>query len=69
MWRRRSKTDCNESDEVRRAREVAKHASAERRQVEEQWPAVKKIGGSLQKALERNHFGESIERAWALRRE
>lgn len=69
MWLRRSKADAQESAEVQRAREAADTASAERQQIEAQWPAVRRIGGNLQKALERNHFGESIEKALALRRE
>lgn len=60
MWRRRSRS---ESDEVRRAREEAKRAAAQRQKVEAQLPAAQEIGASLRTALERNHFGESIERA------
>ncbi len=70
MWPRRPKTDqSDESETVREARAAADTAAAEREQIEAQWPAVRKIGGGLQKALDRNHFGESIERAWALRRD
>jgi hypothetical protein len=66
MWRRRQKTE-SESDSVAEAREDAENATAEREQIEAQWPDIKKIGGSLQKAMERNHFGESIDRAWTRR--
>ncbi|MGW5519289.1 DUF7620 family protein [Nocardia africana] len=42
---------------------MAKRAAAERRKVEERLPAAQEIGASIRTALERNHFGESIERA------
>lgn len=62
MWRRPSKTEP-ESDAVRRARDTARKASIQREQVEAGLPEAQAIGSQLRKALERNHFGESIERA------
>ncbi|WP_171048451.1 DUF7620 family protein [Nocardia cyriacigeorgica] len=46
----------------------AERAKAERRRVEAQWPAVQRLSGQLNTAIERNHFGESIELAWLRRR-
>ena len=66
MWRRRSKS--RESAATREARVSAERAKAERRRVEAQWPAVQRLSGQLNTAIERNHFGESIELAWLRRR-
>lgn len=62
MWRRRSKSRA-ESDATREARVSAQRAEAERRRIEAQWPSVQRISAQLNHAIERNHFGESIELA------
>ncbi|OXR46685.1 hypothetical protein B7C42_01660 [Nocardia cerradoensis] len=68
MWRRLFKPDNCESEEVRRAREAAERAERERREVEAQAPVAKAIGAAVRAALERNHFGEQIDAAFARRR-
>lgn len=69
MFRRSKKTERRcEPDEVREARRAAEQAAAQRRRVEEKAPEAQKIGSAIRDALERNHFGESIELAWTLRR-
>ncbi|WP_443678196.1 DUF7620 family protein [Nocardia pulmonis] len=67
MWRRR-RNSPPESDETRKAREAAERAEAQRRRVEARWPDINRIGAALENALRRNHFGEQIERSFALRR-
>lgn len=70
MFRRSKKTDRRrcEPEEVREARRSAERAAAQRRQVEQKAPEAERIGSAIRDALERNHFGESIELAWTLRR-
>ncbi|WP_157116924.1 DUF7620 family protein [Nocardia vaccinii] len=53
---------------MRNARQAAEKAAAQRRRVEEKAPEAQRIGSAIRDALERNHFGESIELAWTLRR-
>ncbi len=66
---RRSKTDRRcESEDVRRAREAAEIATAERERIEAKAPEAELIGDAIRTALRVNHFGEQIERAWRLRR-
>lgn len=67
MWRRRQSNPDRESDAVRRAREAAESALRERRKIEAQAPAAQAIGAKLRDALERNHFGEQIDAAFARR--
>lgn len=63
---RRSKRNC-EPDTVRRARATAEHAAAERLRIEAQAEEAMQIGASIRRALERNHFGESIQSALSRR--
>ena len=68
MFRRSNPDDRCESEEVRRAREAAERAAAERQQIEAGLPEAEHIGSTIRNALRVNHFGESIERAWKIRR-
>lgn len=69
MFRRSRNDRCGgETDEVRQAREAAERAVDERRRVEAQAEEAELIGSTIRNALKRNHFGEAIERSWALRR-
>lgn len=65
---RRSKTDRSEPEDVRRAREAAETATAERIRIEAGAPEAEQIGSAIRDALKRNHFGEAIELALTLRK-
>lgn len=70
MWRRRQskRPEPRESEAVRRAREAAERAKRVRQEVEAQAPVSKAIGDAVRDVLERNHFGEQIDAAFARRR-
>lgn len=63
----RSKRNRCEPDAIQQARRTAEHATAERVRVEAQADEAMQIGASIRRALERNHFGESITAALARR--
>jgi hypothetical protein len=64
---RRSRSNACEPEAVRRARERAERAADERRRVEAREAEAEQIGMAIRNALQRNHFGEAIERSWARR--
>lgn len=68
MFRRSTSKRTREPEAVTRARENAERAAAVRRRIEAQATEAQEIGSAIRHALRRNHFGEAIERSWALRR-
>lgn len=66
MWfRARTK---HESAPTQQARVGAERAEAELVEVRKRRRVVAALAGAIEGAIERNHFGESIEAAMALRR-
>ncbi|MGW4718892.1 DUF7620 family protein [Nocardia sp. NPDC004260] len=63
MWLRRRRTDTVRIDreQVRRAEEAASKAEEDLRKVQRQRPEVDRLAASIQRHLNRNHFGERFQ--------